>query len=112
MNFGNINNKFVHESYRVLYISSSQKWMIREETGVLCLRNSFNPGDFRYAFFPGSGKINYGSNINLDNSVVPKVLYQGHRWSINDENGILVFRDNISPGDHRYAFEPAKKNMW
>ena len=86
--------------------------MIREETGVLCIRYVLDGKDWRYAFFPSSGKRNYGSNIYLDGIVVPTVLYQGHRWSINDENGILVFRDNISAGDHRYAFAPAKRDMW
>jgi hypothetical protein len=86
---------------KVLY--SSGKWVIQEETGVLCIRDLSSASDFRYAFFPGNGNgANYG--VTASTGVGIQVLYTGYRWSIRIENGVLVFRDILTPGDHRYAF--------
>ena len=112
-NFGNSNIKYANEDVKELY--SDGNWVIREETGVLCIRNGMTAKpDYRYAFFPGSGKnINFGNNNqNVGEFGNKTVLYSGRRWSINVEFGILVFRDNISPGDHRYAFYQDKLDMW
>lgn len=81
------------------------KWDINEENGVLVFRDTSTNQDFRYAFYPGSGQINFGKPTPaLFNNV--QVLWQGIRWNIQDERGILVFRDTKSAGDNRYAFFP------
>ena len=38
-------------------------------------------------------------------------LLTGFRWSINVENEVLVFRDNLTPGDHRFAFYQSNVDM-
>jgi hypothetical protein len=80
-----------------------EHWVIQEETGVLIIRDLANPGDNRYAFFPG-GAQDFGHGSPTTNE--SKVLFKGNRWEIRDENGILVFRDTKSEGDSRYAFYP------
>jgi hypothetical protein len=100
-----------NEATRELYRSGN--WAIREETGVLVIRSSFNP-DLRFAFFPGNGKPNYGSGI-VKREYGTQVLLSGYRWSIQVEEGVLVFRDMLTPrptpGGHRFAFYQSKVNM-
>eukprot|EP01035_Chromulina_nebulosa_P030654 gene30654-40752_t len=100
-NFG-AERYYRNEAVRVLY--SSGNWRIQEETGVLCIRDVSSAADRRYAFFPGNGiSANYGTG-NSGEEVGALRLLTGFRWSINVENGVLVFRDNLTPGDHRFAF--------
>jgi hypothetical protein len=76
----------------------------QEENGVLVIRDTFNPGDHRYAFYPGSGNINFGTPKTKIVSTQGTTALKGHRWLIVVENGVLIFRDTLTPGDHRYAF--------
>jgi hypothetical protein len=100
---------YQNEAFRVLYNSGS--WMIREETGVLYIRDMSSSADRRYAFYPGNGNSwNYGSG-NSGLEVGTKVLVKGFRWSIQVENGVLMFRDMLTPGDHRFAFYQSDVNM-
>ena len=81
-------------------------WSINEENGVLVFRDTYTqPGDHRYAFYPGNGNTqNWPGGTVLYNET--ETLLSGKRWRIAVENGILVFRDTISVGDNRYAFWP------
>eukprot|EP01036_Dinobryon_divergens_P022715 gene22715-30998_t len=99
------------EAVRVLY--SSGNWRIQEEAGVLCIRDVSSSGaDRRYAFFPGNGNAaNFGGS-NAGGEIGAQVLMAGFRWSINVENGVLVFRDKLTPGDHRFAFYQSYVDMW
>ena len=82
------------------------KWGIHEENGVLVVRDHASHGDHRYAFWPGCGNThNYGSGA--PSSTYSAVIYRGQRWIIAVEGGILVFRDTLTGGDHRYAFFPS-----
>lgn len=99
--FGTTANHHYNEALTVLY--SSGTWSIREETGVLVIRDGSSAADHRYAFHPGSGNINFGSGTEIF-EFGGRTLYTGFRWTINVENGVLVFRDNLSSGDNRYAF--------
>jgi hypothetical protein len=82
------------------------KWGIHEENGVLVVRDHQSPTDNRYAFWPGNGnEHNFGSGTPATKH--NEVLFRGQRWIIAVENGILVFRDTLSGGDHRYAFFPS-----
>jgi hypothetical protein len=99
-----------NEARQVLY--SSGHWRIQEETGVLCIRDVSSAEDSRYAFFPGNGVFKgFGLASNSGGEVGTLRLYTGFRWSINVENGVLVFRDNLTPGDHRFAFYQSDVNM-
>ncbi len=95
------------------YIYRGGNWAIQEEDGVLCIRDMSSSADHRFAFFPGNGNSrNYGSvNDIYGQEVGTKVLLKGIRWSIQVENGVLVFRDMRTPGDHRFAFWQSKVNM-
>ena len=98
------------EAVRVLY--SSGNWRIQEEVGVLCIRDVSSGADRRYAFFPGSGNAaNFGGS-NAGGEVGNQVLMAGFRWSINVEDGVLVFRDKLTPGDNRFAFYQSYVDMW
>lgn len=99
-----------NEALNVLY--SSGTWSIEEETGVLVIRDQSSAADHRYAFFPGSGSgYNFGSGPEVG-EFGEHTLYAGYRWSINVENGVLVFRDKLSPGDNRYAFYQNYVDTW
>jgi hypothetical protein len=89
-------------------IKAFSKWSVNEENGVLVFRDTFTrPGDHRYAFFPACGNAhNWPGGILLFNE--SETLLSGKRWKIAVEGGILVFRDTLSPGDHRYAFWPGQ----
>ena len=77
---------------------------ILEENGVLVIRDTTTPGDHRYAFHPGSGNIDFGTPKTKMVSTQGTTALKGHRWLIVVENGVLIFRDTLTPGDHRYAF--------
>jgi hypothetical protein len=83
-------------------------WTFGQETQFLVFRDTSSPAkDFRIAFFPDKykdfGKQNSGNETG--------VMKQFANWSIDEENGVLVFRDIFTrPGDHRYAFFPACGN--
>ena len=120
-NYGTVKSFYRNEALRVLY--SSGKWVIQEEYGVLCIRDvSSSRVERRYAFNPGNGNSwNYGScnswglffygSCNSGQEVGTKVLLSGFRWSINVENGLLVFRDMLTPGDHRFLFYQSYVDM-
>jgi hypothetical protein len=99
------NPAFAHESG---VIRAFDRWSIDEENSVLVLRDTFTrPGDHRYAFYPACGNANnWSGGIVLYNE--SETLLSGKRWRIAVESGILVFRDTLSPGDHRYAFWPGQ----
>jgi len=77
---------------------------IQEENGVLVIRDTTTPGDHRYAFHPGSGKIDFGTPKTKMVSTQGTTAFKGQRWLIVVENGVLCLRDTLTPGDHRYAF--------
>lgn len=83
-------------------------WNVSQETKYLVFRDSSTPNkDFRIAFFPGKykdfGTPQFGNETGL--------MKQFADWSIDEENGVLVFRDTFTrPGDFRYAFYPANGN--
>jgi len=77
---------------------------IQEENGVLVIRDTTTPGDHRYAFYACSGNINFGTPETKMVSTGGTTAFKGQRWLIVVENGVLIFRDTLTPGDHRYAF--------
>ena len=77
---------------------------IQEENGVLVIRDTTTPGDHRYAFHPGSGNIDFGTPKTKMVSTQGTTALKGRRWLIVVENGVLIFRDTLTAGDHRYAF--------
>jgi len=82
-------------------------WKITEENSALCFRDTRSGGDHRFAIYPACGNSkNYGSPHNPGRHG-SHVYYRGRRWVIQEEsNGVLVFRDTLTPGDHRVAFYP------
>jgi subtilisin family serine protease len=100
---------YLNEGVQVLY--SSGEWTIQEEKGVLYIRDRSSSADRRYAFFPGNGDLyNYGSGI-IGPEVGIQVLLKGSRWRIQVESGVLMFRDTITKGEHRFAFWQSDVNM-
>ena len=54
-------------------------------------------------------KWDHSGNVNITGAVSTPKIKLSNRWSLQDENGILVFRDNnSSAGDHRYALYPGE----
>jgi len=93
-----------HYNEPMIVLFTQGKWLIREETGNLVIRDTSSIYDRRYAFGPASGNRNdFGGGV-VTYPASYSVLYSGYRWSINCENNVLVFRDNLSGGDNRYAF--------
>jgi len=89
-------------------------WKITEENSALCFRDTRSGGDHRVAFYPGCGNsTNYGSTSGGIGRMGDHEYYRGRRWVIREESGILVFRDTLTPGDHRVAFYPGCGNgVW
>jgi hypothetical protein len=90
-------------------------WSITEENSALCIRDTRSGGDHRIAFYPGCGNgTNYGSAHNTGHRPGgDHVYYRGRRWVIREESGVLVFRDTLTPGDHRIALYPNCGNsLW
>eukprot|EP01124_Arcella_intermedia_P004264 TRINITY_DN123_c0_g1_i10.p1 TRINITY_DN123_c0_g1~~TRINITY_DN123_c0_g1_i10.p1 ORF type:complete len:145 (-),score=27.04 TRINITY_DN123_c0_g1_i10:69-503(-) len=85
------------------------KWSIGEENGILCVRYTGAPGDHRHAFWPGNGNSHNFGHPHAGHGG-NHVYAEGIRWVIKEENGIVVFRDKLTPGDHRYAFFPGCGN--
>lgn len=83
-------------------------WNISQETKYLVFRDTSTPNkDFRVAFFPGVYKDFGSPKFGKENSQIKQFA----DWSINEENGVLVFRDMFTrPGDFRYAFYPGNGN--
>jgi len=91
-------------------IATLDGWSILVENTVLVLRDTRHPGDYRHAFFPGSGIIDFGTVRPagpMERGPNGHSLYKGARWVLTDEKGVLVLRDLASHGDHRYAFYAA-----
>lgn len=80
-------------------------WRIYEAAGILVIRDTTATEDRRFAFWPGRGNHNFGAVAATPHTNL-KVHFRGHRWVIREEGGILVFRDILTEGDHRYAFYP------
>ena len=97
---------YKNEVNNTLY--SDSNWLIVEETGVLVIRDMLSH-DKRYAFYPGNYG-NFGVNSDVGEFGV-QVLFTGFRWSISIDNGMLVFRDNLTSGDNRFLFYQSYLDM-
>ena len=106
VNFGNPTVRFEGENST---ISDIYRWSIKEENGVLVIRDTGSGGDYRYAFYPGQF-LDFGTPAVPTSITGVITLHTGLRWHIQEENGILVFRDTKSKGDCssccRKAFYP------
>ena len=95
---------FTLDGTGVNVICKFANFSFQEENGVLVIRDTVSPGDHRYAFYPGSGCIDFGTPKTKMVSTQGTTAFKGRRWLIVVENGVLVFRDTLTTGDHRYAF--------
>lgn len=102
VNFGNPAIRFEGENSTIIDI---YRWSIKEENGVLVIRDTGSGGDFRYAFYPGQF-MDFGTPAVPSSFTGVITLHTGLRWHIQEENGVLVFRDTKSQGDCRIAFYP------
>ena len=55
-------------------------------------------------------KWDHSGNVNVTNTINAKKLCLGDRWCIVPEGNVLVFRDNLTGGDNRYAMFPGQGN--
>lgn len=98
-------NIYPQDSYQ--HIVTIANWVIEEVQGWLVFRT--NDYTSIFVFFPSSGIVNIDPG---DGSAPPcsvsETYYAGNRWRIVAENGLLVFRDVLSGGDHRFAFGRSK----
>ena len=88
-------------------VSVGSQWNITQETNAFIIRDviySHDIRDSRFAFFANVYK-DYGKPFTLDGTGV-NVICKFPNFSFQEENGVLVIRDTVSPGDHRYAFYP------
>lgn len=92
-------------------IYKSSKWEINEERGVLTVRDISTTGDYRYAFYPDNA-ANFGTATDDVGEFGFQVLFTGYRWSISIDNGVLVFRDNLSSGESRFMFHQSCIDMY
>jgi len=95
------------EGENVTLLQEFPQWKIQEERGALVFRDISSPGDSRYAFFPGVYQDFGVVSGTLEVEIKVRELWSGTFWAIQEENGVLVFRDMQSNGDFRYAFYPA-----
>jgi hypothetical protein len=89
-------------------LASFSMWSIREEAGALVFATS--QASTRFVFYPGT-TMDFGGGLDVGapwwrGGQPVYTFYRGIRWVIQDEGGVLVFRDTKSPGNCRIALYP------